>query len=155
MATPLRAFDGLETPCHAGRLVRCPQEANPSRKSWEAQFLAIVEAARSDIGECEAHDLRAMMDDGEPLVVIDVRERHEFEAGHLEGAVHIGKGVLERDIEKQELADDVRIVLYCGGGFRRPSLPNPCRTWAGPTSLVDGAAFSRRPTLRVLKATGS
>ena len=77
-----------------------------------------METARSEIGECEAPDLRAMMDDGEPLVVIDVRERHEFEAGHLEGAVHIGKGVLERDIEKQELADDMRIVLYCGGGFR-------------------------------------
>ena len=87
-------------------------------KQHSPRFLAIVEAARSVINECEAHDLRAMMDDGEPLVVIDVRERHEFKAGHLEGAVHIGKGVLERDIEKQELADDVRIVLYCGGGFR-------------------------------------
>ncbi|MDP6195079.1 MAG: rhodanese-like domain-containing protein [Candidatus Poseidonia sp.] len=87
-------------------------------KKHSPRFLAIVEAARSEIGECEAPDLRAMMDDGDPLVVIDVRERHEFEAGHLEGAVHIGKGVLERDIEKQELADDVRLVLYCGGGFR-------------------------------------
>ena len=87
-------------------------------KQHSPRFLAIVEAARSDIGECEAHDLRLMMEDGEPLVVIDVRERHEFEAGHLVGAVHIGKGVLERDIEKHELADDARIVLYCGGGFR-------------------------------------
>ena len=97
-------------------------KANPSAKimakKHSPRFLAIVEAARSDIGECEARDLRAMMEDDEPLVVIDVRERHEFEAGHLKGAVHIGKGVLERDIEKQELADDVRIVLYCGGGFR-------------------------------------
>ena len=83
------------------------------------RFLAIVEAARSDIDECEANDLRVMMDDGEPLVVLDVRERHEFEAGHLVGAVHIEEGVLEQDIEKHELADDARIVLYCGGGLKR------------------------------------
>ena len=87
-------------------------------KKHSPRFLAIVEAARSEIGECEASGLRAMMDDGAPLVVIDVRERHEFEAGRLEGAVHIGKGVLERDIEKHGLVDDARIVLYCGGGFR-------------------------------------
>ena len=53
-----------------------------------------------------------------PSSVLDVRERHEFENGHLAGAVHVGKGVLERDIEKHELTDDSRIVLYCGGGFR-------------------------------------
>ena len=54
-------------------------------KKHSPRFLAIVEAARSEIDECEAPDLRAMMDDSEPLVVIDVRERHEFEAGHLQG----------------------------------------------------------------------
>jgi rhodanese-related sulfurtransferase len=59
-----------------------------------------------------------MMAEDDSLVVIDVRERHEYEAGHLEGAIHIGKGVIERDIEKENLADDARLVLYCGGGFR-------------------------------------
>ena len=77
-----------------------------------------MEAARNEIAECEASDVRKMMDDGVPLVVVDVRERHEFEAGHLEGAVHIGKGVIERDVEKHDFADDARIVLYCGGGYR-------------------------------------
>ena len=77
-----------------------------------------MEAARNEIAECEASDVRKMMDDGAPLVVVDVRERHEFEAGHLEGAVHIGKGVIERDVEKHDFADDARIVLYCGGGYR-------------------------------------
>ena len=77
-----------------------------------------MEAARSEIAECEASDVREMMDDGAPLVVVDVRERHEFEAGHLVGAVHIGKGVIERDVEKHDFADDARIVLYCGGGYR-------------------------------------
>lgn len=87
-------------------------------KKHNPRFLAIVQAARNEIAECEASDVRKMMDDGAPLVVVDVRERHEFEAGHLEGAVHIGKGVIERDVEKHDFADDARIVLYCGGGYR-------------------------------------
>ena len=87
-------------------------------KKHNPRFLAIVEAARNEIAECEASDVRKMMDDGAPLVVVDVRERHEFEAGHLEGAVHIGKGVIERAVEKHDFADDARIVLYCGGGYR-------------------------------------
>ena len=87
-------------------------------KKHNPRFLAIVVAARNEIAECEASDVRKMMDDGAPLVVVDVRERHEFEAGHLEGAVHIGKGVIERDVEKHDFADDARIVLYCGGGYR-------------------------------------
>ena len=87
-------------------------------KKHNPRFLAIVEAARNEIAECEASDVRKMMNDGAPLVVVDVREQHEFEAGHLEGAVHIGKGVIERDVEKHDFADDARIVLYCGGGYR-------------------------------------
>ena len=87
-------------------------------KQHAPRFLAIVEAARQEIAECEAADLQVMMEDGQPLVVLDVRERHEFEAGHLEGAIHLGKGVIERDIEKHDLSDDARIVLYCGGGYR-------------------------------------
>jgi len=87
-------------------------------KKHSPKFLALVEAARAEIPECEAKELRAMLKDGNLLTVLDVRERHEFEAGHLAGAVHVGKGVLERDIEKHELTDNSRIVLYCGGGFR-------------------------------------
>ena len=87
-------------------------------KQHAPRFLAIVEAARQEIAECEPTDLRTMMEDEQPLVVLDVRERHEFEAGHLQGAIHLGKGVIERDIEKHGLSDDARIVLYCGGGYR-------------------------------------
>lgn len=87
-------------------------------KQHTPRFLALVNAARAVIPECNPSELRHMLSDGQPLLVIDVRERHEFEAGHLEGAIHIGKGVLERDIEKQNVADDARVVLYCGGGFR-------------------------------------
>ena len=87
-------------------------------KTHSPKFLEIVEAARASIPECNASDLRTMLSDGSPLHVIDVRERHEFEAGNLDGSVHIGKGVLERDIEKHQFAEDARLVLYCGGGFR-------------------------------------
>ncbi|DAC45194.1 MAG TPA: sulfurtransferase [Candidatus Poseidoniales archaeon] len=87
-------------------------------KKHSPKFLQMVGQARTRIPECSAIELKTMLEDGSPLVVIDVRERHEFEAGHLEGSVHIGKGVLERDIEKHELSDNARLVLYCGGGFR-------------------------------------
>jgi rhodanese-related sulfurtransferase len=87
-------------------------------KNHSPKFLKIVESARAEIPECDAVGLRQMLGDSEALVVFDVRERHEFESGHLAGAVYLGKGVLERDIEKHGLADDSRIVLYCGGGFR-------------------------------------
>lgn len=87
-------------------------------KNHSPKFLEIVDAARAVISECEAAGLRTMMDDGNPIIVLDVRERHEFEAGHLVGSIHIGKGVLERDIEKHNLSEDSRLVLYCGGGYR-------------------------------------
>ena len=87
-------------------------------KSHSPKFLALVEAARSAISECDAAELKAMMSHENPPVVLDVRERHEFEAGHLVGSIHIGKGVLERDIEKHEIAEDTPVVLYCGGGYR-------------------------------------
>jgi rhodanese-related sulfurtransferase len=87
-------------------------------KKHTPKFLAITESAREVIPECDAAALRVMLEDEDSLVVFDVRERHEFESGHLTGAVHLGKGVIERDIEKHDLDDDSRIVLYCGGGFR-------------------------------------
>lgn len=87
-------------------------------KNHSPKFLELVDQARAIIPECEPRELRGMLEDGEPLMVIDVRERHEYEAGHLIGSVHIGKGVLERDIEKHDVEDTTRMVLYCGGGFR-------------------------------------
>lgn len=87
-------------------------------KTHSPKFLSIVEQARSMIPECDAVQLREMLAEGQPLVVLDVRERHEYEAGRLAGSIHIGKGVIERDIEKHDFDDDARLVLYCGGGFR-------------------------------------
>jgi len=85
-------------------------------KKHSPLFLAIVNAARDEIKECEASDLSELISKG--AVLIDVRERQEFEAGHHVNAIHIGKGVIERDIEKQEFNLKQKIVLYCGGGFR-------------------------------------
>ena len=109
-------------------------------KKHNPRFLAIVEAARNEIAECEASDVRKMMNDGAPLVVVDVRERHEFEAGHLVGAVHIGKGVIERDVEKHDFADDARIVLYCGGGYRSAIAAKSLQDmgWTNVASLSGG-----------------
>jgi rhodanese-related sulfurtransferase len=85
-------------------------------KTHSPRFLSIVNAAREEIQECMAEDLLTLVNGG--AVVIDVRETHEFKEGHFNGAIHIGKGVLERDIEKQSFAMSAKIVLYCGGGFR-------------------------------------
>jgi rhodanese-related sulfurtransferase len=95
-----------------------------------------------------------MLDDGENLTVIDVREKHEFDAGSFEGALHLSKGVLERDIEKHPISNDDRIVLYCGGGFRsalaaesltRMGYANVYSLWGGWRSLVsEGLASSNQ-----------
>ena len=85
-------------------------------KKHNPRFLAIVEDARAKISECSASELSKLVSEG--AVVIDVREQHDFEAGHYVDAIHIGKGVIERDIEKQDFEIKQKIVLYCGGGFR-------------------------------------
>ena len=85
-------------------------------KKHSPRFLAIVEDARSEISECSAAELVGLVEGG--AVVIDVREQHEFAAGHFSGALHIGKGVIERDIEKHDFAETDKLILYCGGGFR-------------------------------------
>ena len=85
-------------------------------KKHNPRFLAIVEAAREEISECSASDLPEFIEHG--AVIIDVRENHEYESGHLSGAIHIGKGVIERDIEKFDFPTSTKLVLYCGGGFR-------------------------------------
>ena len=88
-----------------------------------------------------------MLNDGEDIVVIDVREQHEFDSGSFEGALHLSKGVIERDIEKHPISDDARIVLYCGGGFRsalaaesltRMGYSNVYSLWGGWRGLIAG-----------------
>lgn len=82
------------------------------------RFLKIVDDARSRITELTVEDVKRMLDAGEQMHLVDVREESEFARGRLPGAEHIGKGVLERDIEQAIPDTSAPIVLYCGGGFR-------------------------------------
>jgi rhodanese-related sulfurtransferase len=86
--------------------------------SHSEQFLKIVQDAKSRIKETTVGDVKRRRDAGEKFYFVDVREDNEFAAGHATGAIHIGKGVIERDVEKMIPEPNAKIILYCGGGFR-------------------------------------
>lgn len=81
-------------------------------------FLKLVKAAKSRVKEIDTTGYQAMLASGAPHVLVDVREESEFAAGHAEGAMHLGKGIIERDIEARVPDHSATVVLYCGGGFR-------------------------------------
>ncbi|MBI2807939.1 MAG: sulfurtransferase [Planctomycetes bacterium] len=82
------------------------------------KFLEIVNDARARIKETNVDAVKAMMDRGEKFILIDVREESEYAKDHLPGAIHLGKGVIERDIEASVPDTGAPLILYCGGGFR-------------------------------------
>ena len=82
------------------------------------QFLKIVNDARKRIKETTVADVKRRMDAGEKFLLVDVREESEYASGHLPGAVHMSKGVIERDIEQRVPDPKTKLILYCGGGFR-------------------------------------
>ncbi len=82
------------------------------------RFLKIVDESRKRVRETNVDEVKARMDRGEKFVLIDVREDNEFAKDHLPGAVHLGKGIIERDIESCFPDLNTEMVLYCGGGFR-------------------------------------
>jgi rhodanese-related sulfurtransferase len=82
------------------------------------RFLKIVDDARKRIRETNPDEVKAKLDRGEKFLLVDVREESEFAKDHLPGAVHLGKGVIERDIEQRVPDLNTPMVLYCGGGFR-------------------------------------
>ncbi len=82
------------------------------------KFLAIVDEAKTRVRECTVQDVKRKLDAGEKFTLVDVREDNEWAADHLPGAIHLGKGVIERDIEKTIPDTSTPIILYCGGGFR-------------------------------------
>jgi len=81
-------------------------------------FLKLVDDAKSRVREAGFSDIKRRLDAREKLTLIDVREDNEWARGHLPGAVHLGKGIIERDIEEAIPDKDAALVLYCGGGFR-------------------------------------
>jgi rhodanese-related sulfurtransferase len=81
-------------------------------------FLKLVEEAKREVRECTPAEVKARLDRGERFHFIDVREDGEFAVDHAAGARHLGRGVLERDIEALIPEKEADIVLYCGGGYR-------------------------------------
>ncbi len=81
-------------------------------------FLKIVHDAKTRIKECTIADVQAKISANESFLLIDVREESEWANGHLPGAIHLGKGIIERDIETRVPDTATPMILYCGGGFR-------------------------------------
>ena len=82
------------------------------------RFLKIVADAKTRVRETTVDTVKSKIDAGEKFVLVDVREESEFARDHLPGAIHLGKGIIERDIEARVSDLSAEIVLYCGGGFR-------------------------------------
>src|SRR5260370_33187064 len=83
-----------------------------------AQFLKLVNAAKKKIKETNVADVKRRSNAGEKFLLVDVREDNEWAKGHLPGAVHLGRGIIERDIEQRGPDTNAKLILYCGGGFR-------------------------------------
>ncbi|MGC2766113.1 MAG: rhodanese-like domain-containing protein [Candidatus Acidiferrum sp.] len=82
------------------------------------KFLSIVNDAKKRVKETNVADVKRRIDAGEKFTLVDVREESEWASGHLPGAIHLGKGIIERDVEQRIPASDAKLILYCGGGFR-------------------------------------
>ena len=83
-----------------------------------SRFLKIVENAKKRIREVSVDDVKTKLDRGEKFVLVDVREESEWAKDHLPNAIHLGKGVIERDVEERVPDLNAPVVLYCGGGYR-------------------------------------
>ena len=81
-------------------------------------FVKLVDDAKTRVKECTVGDVKRRLDAGERFTLVDVREESEYAAGHLPGAVHMSKGVIERDVEAKVPDPAAPLVLYCGGGYR-------------------------------------
>ena len=93
-------------------------------------FLKLVNEAKSASRKRIFATPRRSLDAGDKMILVDTREESEWARGHIPGAIHLGKGVIERDIEKTIPDKDATIVLYCGGGFARRSRRTICKRWA-------------------------
>ena len=91
---------------------------NSHHKPHNPGFLALVDDAKSRVRQIDIDEYRRMRESGDEFLLIDVREESEFAAGHAAGAMHLGKGIIERDIETVAPDKAARLVLYCGGGYR-------------------------------------
>lgn len=109
-------------------------------KNHNPGFLALVNDAKSRIREIDIEQYKRMLEAGEDHVLIDVREESEWDAGHAANAIHLGKGIIERDIETQVPEKDKPLILYCGGGFRSALVADNLKKmgYTNPISLDGG-----------------
>jgi rhodanese-related sulfurtransferase len=82
------------------------------------RFLKIVDDAKTRVRETNVDEVKKRMDRGDKFILVDVREESEYAKDHLPGAIHLGKGVIELDIEARVPELNAEMILYCGGGFR-------------------------------------
>ena len=87
-------------------------------KQHTPAFLALVRDSKQRVRETTIPELKKRLDAKEEFHLIDVREDHEWAAGHIPGAKHLSRGIIERDIESQIPDREAEILLYCGGGYR-------------------------------------
>lgn len=114
-------------------------------------FLKLTQEARARISEIRLGALKRRLEAHEAFHLIDVREDAEWDGGHIPGAVHIGRGVLERDIERALPDKSADIVLYCGGGYRSALAADSLRRmgYSSVTSFFDGWSAWKKAGLPV------
>lgn len=105
-------------PILSGSVQVSRKENQMSAKNHAGGFLRLVEDAKSRVREVALQEVVEMQRAAVPFIFVDVREDDEWRAGHAAGAIHLGKGVIERDIEKAIPDRETKLILYCGGGFR-------------------------------------
>src|SRR5436190_11767577 len=87
-------------------------------KQHAPRFLALVNDVKKQVRETTVDEIKKRLDRGDKFVLVDVREKSEYAKDHLPGATHLGKGIIERDVEAAVPDTGAEMVLYCGGGFR-------------------------------------
>ncbi len=103
-------------------------------------FLALVNDAKARVQQIDINAYKRLRASGEPHVLVDTREESEWNAGRVAGAVHLSKGIIEREIEKKFPDKDTKLVLYCGGGFRSALVADNLQKmgYTNPVSLDGG-----------------
>ena len=94
------------------------EKGSSSNVAHNPGFLKLVDDAKSRIQQVDIEGYKKMVASGDRHVLVDTREDNEWTAGHVAGAVHLSRGIIERDIETKYPDKDTKLVLYCGGGFR-------------------------------------
>jgi rhodanese-related sulfurtransferase len=104
------------------------------------EFLKLVNDAKSRVRQIDVETYKKMREAGEDHILVDTREESEWAAGHVAGAIHLSKGIIERDVETKVPDKNAKLVLYCGGGFRSALVADNLQKmgYSAPISLDGG-----------------